>query len=441
MRALTSALYACILVATGCNDPARPDAAAGVRAPASPRYVNSLSVVSPETLDEEFVRLAREAPGFAGVSYSAAGEATVYLADLTGEAKARVALAHFFGARTTDGAVPTLRFVPAKYDFAQLARWRNAVDSVFQSMRDVDYTTDVNERANRVDVGVMTAGALAQVRAALAGLGIPDAALSVAMAPPIRRAESLADYPFVPSGGVAIAMRGTTSGSCSMGLSVYYQPNNIAGLLTNSHCSRTMGSVDGTEIHTGVPLTRIAVEFADPPLNRCGTNCRYSDVSFFAYDRGLLGGEFNKIARTTWSASYPPDHPSGSTEIDPNNPRWTVPGFAASNPVLNQRLDKIGFVAGWADGPVNQTCINTTHHGVTFRCSYRMNGPAMDGDSGGPIFQRVMCDGQPYVELPKCAIFVGILHGLTEGQIYFASVSDIRSDFGSTTLTLNAVSP
>jgi hypothetical protein len=203
-------------------------------------------------------------------------------------------------------------------------------------------------------------------------------------------------------------------------------PVGTGGFFTASHCSTTNGVTDGAVETQGG--SRIGYELYDPPYfdntqnANCPANrhCRWSDVSFYAYDSGV-SWQLGKIMRTT---SYGLGlNNAGSTTIDATNPRFTLIGGTSFG--VGTYLDKVGRTTGWTEGAVSATCVDVLQ-GIAdhlILCQDQVDAYAAGGDSGSPMFQWTYSGNNAYVE--------GIVWGrTTNGGLYFSNTSRISSDFG-----------
>ncbi len=125
-------------------------------------------------LDEEFVRIAEEVPGFGGYYHDSEGVLHVLLTDLYQEAKLSLGGVSLMGR-------DDVRVELARYGFLELYRWKTALQSFL--LPDVVYI-DINVRTNRVQVGVTQEG-LKQVEDALAQLDFPREAIELAVDEPM----------------------------------------------------------------------------------------------------------------------------------------------------------------------------------------------------------------------------------------------------------------
>jgi len=115
------------------------------------------------TLDDEFSDLAGEVPGFGGLYYDDDGTLTVRLKD-TGRADAARSPVSAFLARQAGrssvrlgqipGEVGAMRAVAARYDFRELRAWYQ--EQVVPGLQATDRVTmtDIDERRNRIVIGV-----------------------------------------------------------------------------------------------------------------------------------------------------------------------------------------------------------------------------------------------------------------------------------------------
>lgn len=152
--------------------------------PASPRR--------PYTIDDRFADLARAVPGGFGGLWLQGDVLHVNLVDLSREAEARAALKERLrgefgpGAGGQRGRVELDRIVfhQGRYDYVQLTAWyaRLPAGLGYEGV----ITTDIDERRNRIVVGVESAAAAERVRRRVAELGIPAEAVLVERGEPVR---------------------------------------------------------------------------------------------------------------------------------------------------------------------------------------------------------------------------------------------------------------
>lgn len=149
---------------------------------------------APQTLDDFFVDVALQAPGFGGAFLDSSGVLVFHLTDMSQEAAARSALARLLdpprvsaGGRLTTGE---MRAVRGQYDFIQLRNWLASARSRILNVPGVVYV-DVDETRNRIAVGVQTGQAATIVESAFTSLGVPREAVIVRLSPPVERVATL----------------------------------------------------------------------------------------------------------------------------------------------------------------------------------------------------------------------------------------------------------
>ncbi len=152
-----------------------PDAAAALTSavplPTPPAFASQ---------DEELVWLTRAVPGgFGGYWRTGAGEPVkVYLVDLAQAPQAKRLLQEYFRQRPpAGGPPPDMLFMRGRWDAATLLGWRERLRraGAAAGVRDALLRLDWN----RVQVSVRGASGRARLRARLAALGIPEAALLI----------------------------------------------------------------------------------------------------------------------------------------------------------------------------------------------------------------------------------------------------------------------
>ena len=118
------------------------------------------------------VALVRNVPGFGGFFFDREGVPTVYLRDVSARAQVERALGPWLAAQGLRAAA--LRVRRADYDWASLERWQGRATAQALAMRGA-VSVDADEARNRVTIGVERGTPAAQVRSAVARLGVPPA--------------------------------------------------------------------------------------------------------------------------------------------------------------------------------------------------------------------------------------------------------------------------
>jgi hypothetical protein len=414
------------------------------------------------TLDDKLIRVARLVPGFGGMYFDDNGNLNVYLVEdvraLAPEAaeakKAQLmkALIDVYGTGLlSEGKVrrseraeeqvaappPSVQIVKGDYDVLQLVEWRAKVDKAL-SIPEVVFT-DLDERTNRLKIGIGPGATREKVEAVIRESGVPSEAIVIEETQPVRPAASLRDKVRPMPGAVQVeADTGVFAYKiCTMGFNAIRA--GVAGFVTNSHCTKTRGGSEGTDFHQpNDPWlsegNKVGDEIADPTYftgGACpaGRRCRFSDSAFIDYTvaRG------SNIARTTlWN--------NGSLTISSTRPRLNIVGELADW-VNGSELDKIGRTTGWTYGHVNGTCQNTNVNGtdVTLFCQGRVTritghtqNMADNGDSGSPVFRW----------LGDTVLLSGVLWGITDdgSRFIFSPIDQVEQELGPLT-TFNFPTP
>ncbi len=317
------------------------------------------------TPDDEFARAARaEAPGFAGFYLEDDGTPVVRLVDTGKKAAAQQylapRLAALRGGRQKISRQPVFR--PAAYDFAQLKGWADGLTPMTE--RGDVYSIDVDEKFNRVTVGVKDAAAISAVRAQATELGIPAAALHVRTeGKPEPRNVTAFHNPVY--GGIQIAFGQYL---CTLGFNGTANGQSI--FVTNSHCTSTYFGYDGGPIYqpTNTPANLIGYEVADNP-----GPVRSADAAYIAHN-GSRGVSQGIIAQTPWPSG-------GSFYLNELTPYTVVARTYGSAPV-GTWIDKTGRTTGSTYGQVTQSCVTIGN----LVCQEVSTVFSAGGDSGSPIY-------------------------------------------------------
>jgi hypothetical protein len=388
MRTRKPAMFAvaALWLVAACSDPTGPEAAA------PPRYQRP--PITKETLlrglDRELAQLAREVPGFGGLSRRADGSAVMLLTDPSRAAAAKQAVAakaRMLG--RIDASRLEVRAV--KFDYLSLTDWKADLRSSLKAPGLV--FLDIDESENHVRVGVVPGTSHDLVASEVAKLNIPPDAVTIEDASPIRPITTLTERIRPTLGGIQIAFIGAHTppgfiNVCTLGFNARFANSPDTYLVTNSHCNAVQGSVQNTQIYQHVTgaANLIAIEVADPDYFTTGCfpnrRCRFSDASVARYVPGVET-VVGAIARTTVRGLT-----AGSLTIDPQRPAFNIvekQGFS----LMGQTLDKVGRTTGWTVGTVFATCVDVlvTDTDLAQLCQdlvYSGNG---GGDSGSPVFE------------------------------------------------------
>ena len=343
-------------------------------------------------IEAEFEAYQRRVPGFAGAFVDEDGTVVVKLKDVTQGNVARALLGGFaleHGGGKGKRPSGDIRIEPAQFDFMELSTWRDRIRPLFSIGGMV--ALDVDERANRVWVGVTAEGMRGLIMSKAEEMGVPPSALVVEVTEAATQLALLTDSIRPSPGGVQVSTQtyGTTH-ICTLGFNAYSQYYGF-GFVTNSHCTPTMGLVENTPF--GQPSwdsPTIGLEYADPYYWQGGScpaqkKCRNSDAAFVQYSDGSFG-QFGYIARPDTVCS---NGCAGTLHISNTRPRLTITG-TTSYPSSGETLDKVGISSGWTDGRIMRTCIDVEPVGTDrhYYCQAQVAGYAQEGDSGSPVFKN-----------------------------------------------------
>lgn len=364
--------------------------------------------------------LARSVPGFGGFFYDAQGHPTMYLTSSTARGAAERALAPYLQRHGL--ASSQIQTRPAAHSWDQLERWHGRVSPSALAIRGAVYV-DADEALNRITVGAER-GAVGQVRASLARLGLPADAVMVQEAAPVTFAVgaprpkpgtlSLQGRVRPIVAGVQINFPGFL---CSLGFNI------SGGFITASHCTNVQGGNDGTPYWQPLQSTdpvKVATEVADPNYTSGGTcpagrRCRRSDSAKASYANGIaatLGG-IAQTARIGRSLTI--------------TGQWTVTGESVAT--VGQVVNKVGRTTGWSQGQVTNTCVDTNVSGsdITQLCQNFVSATVGSGDSGSPTFA---------ITSGNNVTLVGILWGGSGSSSFvYSPMANIHTDLGSFTVS------
>jgi hypothetical protein len=401
---LVSLVAGTVLLANACSDTTQPTPPSGERIGADPLQQ-----------PHDPVALVRGIPGFGGFFFDRAGVPTVYLRDVSARGQVTRALGPWLSAQGIRTATVQVR--RADYDWASLERWQGRATGEALAMRGAVWV-DADEARNRVTIAVERGTPAAQLRSAVARLGVPSAAVLVEEVEPVRLAATLRQRVRPVGGGLQINFPGFL---CTLGFNA--TRNGQRSFITNSHCTNTQGGTEGTpywQPAENVAPGQIATEVADPAYTTgggcpSGRRCRRSDSSRARYASGTTS-TLGRIARTSGPNN-------GSINITGN---FSITAEGSAN--VGQTVHKIGRTTGWTRGSVTGTCVNVNVSGsnVTQLCQTLVSAGVGGGDSGSPVFRRQGTTSN--------VTLVGILWGGSGSTLYvFSPISNIEMELGALT--------
>lgn len=439
MRATAATI---LIAATACYD--APAVSVGPRARTEAAAVTALGRPA-ANLDDALRQIEDLLPGFGGLYVDDNDELVIRVRDPNRAGLAPSAVLQVLG-RIPGRRGGPVRIHPADYTFAELQGWMRTILRSVSSVGIIE--ADINERANRLFLGVDNEGVASRIQVELTHLGSPLGAVdfqTIAASAKLSANDSLTSVSTPVVGGVMVQSRnGPQGGSkphCTAGFNAWLLPDTVQlYLVINDHCTWPMGGVTGDTLwqshySAGAPRP-IAIEVASAqyralPDSLCwgGALCRYSDAALFRYfnsSDGRIGG----IARPLWYSKA--DRPftllrdTAEFHINGDLPRNRLV-------VSGEWMSKVGVTTGWSAGKVSDTCIlrvESTNRWLV--CQFNVDDAmgvgstfVLGGDSGSPAVRTVYSEDDPYGGSNWLA---GILHagGPGPGGVYQFTASDIN---------------
>ncbi len=407
IRVKTSFLtLAALVFFAACSDAPQSPAPIGVDRPATP------SVLAGARGQEELVR---QIPGFGGMFIDENGTPNVYLTDIENALDAEMDVASFMRDRGFD-ALP-IKAHRANFTIPQLDEWFTETAKSTLG-HDGVVAVDIDDRSNRLSIGVVDPSQVEMIRDRVLGLGIPQEALDVTVTGPIQTAVTLQDGVRPVQGGLQINFGFF---ACTLGFNVS-AVDGVAepSFITNSHCTDVQGGTEDTRYFQPVFFVAnsfIGREVADPTYDPIdcfdGFVCRYSDAARVRYDRGV-SYTLGKIYRTT----------------APNNFDITIDGewslVTKRRAVVGQTVSKVGRTTGWSEGAVLATGVATLQSGtnIVILDQSFADGPVGGGDSGSPVM---------FTDDDHAAL-TGILWGSGGSFYVFSPIANVEMELGRLTI-------
>lgn len=399
------------------------------------------------SIDAAFITLNRLVPSFGGLYRGAKGEVNVLLTDAAAEPAARQVVEAYLHARQAARGdvvenIPIV-FAQAKHTWFDLNVYRDGLVDVL-SLPDVVYL-DADEACNCVTVAVANMEAKPAAERFIAQAGVPADAVRIVQHGKFVFAQTLRDQFRPTKGGVRIKFNSFLSfgGSCTA--TAVALRGGVPGLITNSHCTRTIGGVEQTEIYQAgtVPFgfDFVATELVDPPWTAAvpgcpaGRLCRLSD-SAFAVFANPVDGALGKLALPAAMCGNTPC----SLQMNNASDELTIVGTSGA-PLVGDLLGKIGQTTGFTRGAVTTSCVLVNVGARSFLDPANLTlpcqdfvGAAMDhGDSGAPVFS--LLQGQR-------AVLAGIAWGMSVGsaspEFVFSPIGAVESELGTMSLFVPA---
>lgn len=492
-------LFFCsLLVVVGCDSEVStpPGEAAGFTSPEvieAQREADAVNshpweVYGPGGYDEYLAAEMDDEPRFAG-AFSENGR-TVFLVavDATGRARAlgpddeRSMVNSFFGgpsgvvAGAAAFGASDVEFRSAEFTFRELVEVK---ETVWTTVAGIDgfVFLDLNEKTNRVEVGVENAdtaafdAALRPLIASGAVRIIPNVGRLEATQMPPRDPDGTADdteptrEPFCepgepcdpggggpPGGGGSATLQdehrplvgGTRmsfegEGPCT--LTVPGWLNNQNGFLTNSHCSSVTGSASGQRAYQplqSVSPGRVGIEAFEMPwtanlTSNCpsGGECRFADVTWVFSQPSYAQVSPGVVADAPKSSNAPPRRSRDIAVVSRHYPPYVLPKAG----------DRMGYVSqrtGRRTGEIGRTCLTVeAEPDKYYLCQMEFtltDGSQIEpGDSGAPVFWERSESGRPAIDdsntvtIDGTTYIAGLLTGIQHTRFAQATFSGLFS--------------
>ena len=390
-------------------------------------------------MEDHYLRLEHNLPGFGGVFMDGDGKMVAILTDLRQRGRATAELAKnaaIFGASPKargDVAAGRIEFRQGQFSVSQLVDWQEQISRVLTGMRGFQ-SVGVVKRINRVRIGITRGMELGPFEARLREIGVPREAVVYEFGERISPLTLRSQFPVATAGGIQIANVSLPFGGahlggiCTLGFNVVAAPADT-GFLTASHCSAsTLGAgVEGSEfIKQNVWLDGLGIGQVqhNPAWNESssacipGLPCTKADVMFVRNAPDPHTGY-----RRTWypylaNTTYVGTNLNGGSVTETSAWRQNVDKMPY-DPFDGLTIDKMGRSSGWTRGTVEGECVHAQYSfmdefGVedplaTLLCQVRVVGSAIgEGDSGAGVF----------VDNGSATWAVGILSSGTHGSQY-----------------------
>jgi hypothetical protein len=422
------------------------------------------------TVDHALIELATEIPTLGGV-YFDNGVPTVLLTDRSKAGQARGVLSIRKPFRSWD--LSRLQVGQAEFRLLDLARWRDVLRPILARTPEV-VSLDLDEKGNRVVVGLSSGDTRSQVIDAAIALGIPERAVRTRVIQgftPLQGTLTLRDRVRPVVGGLEIEWRGPTviggpdrAGACTMGYVTRAKfPDHSAVLpgrfmITASHCSGRPFELEASDYFQeslGEPLERIGAEYSDPqpyvewqslscPYANEGARCRLSEATLVKLvDSTQAFAGLDRIARTRFACTGC----QGSITIDtvPNDYFSVLPQHLWGDwywPFVGERSDLMGAVVGWSSGEITATCFDRKYprtgqvyeppYDVWLLCQFETSAVVEPGDSGSPVFRPAgfrNTDGREHFYFHGIAWGgINLIGGTPEGPTTFSMWEQIDAE-------------
>jgi hypothetical protein len=354
-------------------------------------------------IEDDILRMEAEVPGLGG-AFVENGNLVVLVPDVGARVNVMAGLARASSFLNIDPAArgrmargEHIELRPARYAFSQLIAWQEVLGAALNRSGGVS-TSDADERANRIAIGIVAPEFRSQVLAAAEKTGVPVDALEITVGPLARPMSTLRDAWNTSSArakaGVQIA--NAANSYCTIGWNVHRGPDSgdgaEEGFFTAGHCVYGQAGAGVTgPIYQPTSSTSIGYITQDSAWDVSNALCDHSyctqvDAMYVTYNDSTISSK--TLAQPTYGGT---GNNSGSITLSGSD--WTDLSGNNYSFFVGDSVDKVGRTTGWTRGALSATCqkVNTGVPGYdpyTVLCANEVSGAAFGaGDSGGPVFQ------------------------------------------------------
>ena len=333
------------------------------------------------TIDDAFSDVAARIPSFGGLFVDEPSH-VVYVWSTSGlidsATAARATLIDLIGSNLDrDIATWPVRVLTARWDFPTLRTWM--IKATQQLAASGVVLTDVDDRNNRVEIGVDSDIAETTVRGWMAAEGVPSDAVSIIKLGRIR-SESLQAFHRPVVGGLQIWNEHMTYFIAPCTLGVNARRAGVQGFITANHCREYGQLYQPTKPNYPIGTEQIhAQRYTGGQLCPPGEYCMHADV--------LFAPKLSGVSFLQGRVAYPQFH---------FTPDWNgVDNYIIkkeTSALIGQGLYKVGRTTGRSYGIVSGQCVNVKNTdvfspdvGVWYTCHSLADYYSEPGDSGGPV--------------------------------------------------------
>lgn len=321
----------------------------------------------------------------------------------------------------------------AEFSFTQLYNWWKSLPQVFSIPGVV--SIDLDERQNRLAVGVTNVGARIAVATELLSLGIPVTAVIIKDDEPTQMMASLRDRIRSIWGGLHLESPGTTF--CTIGFNA--TRNGTPVFATNGHCTSDWGpgneSTAFWQNRRNIAANSIGNEILEARIfdssedSRCpsGWSCKYSDMALGSYSTSEMSVGY--LNRPNLRRQYDDTLPTAAV-INDSNPVLTIADEEIFT-FVGETVEKIGRTTGWTFGSNITTCETrqstdaVTEETFYFVCVNVADMGVFGGDSGSGVFKDL---GAGSFELRGQLYGGSTFNGTVFTRVVWAPLNNIQSD-------------